>query len=295
MTIPLILDTDIGTDVDDAFALVMAVKEPQIDLRAVTTVYGDVDLRSRIAKKMLNVLGKSEIPVCAGQSKPLYDGKDSYWGGWEGKGLLEPLNEEVSYDSKDAIEMIADILTSSPEKITLVAIGPLTNFAVLLQAHPEIRPKIKEIICMGGTLQANDEEWNVQCDPEATLRIFTSGLPIKLGTRHFVNRPILTQEHRNALLSENSQILDILIRLFDEFLSHKSRTYCRMYDPITLSMAFTNKFLPTRSYPFRIYDENHVVRLEKCEEDLQSSYSIAVPETVHPESFISYLLQVLKN
>lgn len=293
MGIPIILDTDIGTDVDDAFALIMAAREPLIDLLAVTTVYGNVDLRARMAKKILNTLGKSDIPVGAGLSHPLYDGKGSYWGGWEGKGLLEPLNENLVYESSNAIDLMRDILVSVPEEVILVAIGPLTNLAVLIKDHPEVLPKIKKIICMGGTLQPDDEEWNVQCDPEAAYQLLTSGLPITLGTRHFVNQALFTQKHRSELLLKADPSLDILVRLLDEFLSHKTRTYSRMYDPITLSMAFTDQFLPTKTYPFRIVSEDHIVRMIKAEHDSQNTFPIAVPETVHPEAFMKYLMQVL--
>lgn len=293
MGIPIILDTDIGTDVDDAFALVMAVKEPEIDLLAVTTVYGDVDLRARMAKRLLNLLGKSDIPVAAGQSQPLFDGKDSYWGGWEGKGLLEPLHEPIPYESDNAIDLMHSILKSASEKITLVAIGPLTNLAVLIKTHPEVLPNVKEIICMGGTLQPNDEEWNVQCDPEAAYQLLTSGLPIKLGTRHFVNKALFTQEHRSELLSQDDPVLNILVTLLDEFLSRKTRDYSRMYDPITLSMAFTHQFLPTRTYPFRISSEDQIVTLTQAEQYSLSTYPLAVPETVFPDAFMTYLMQVL--
>ena len=293
MGIPIILDTDIGTDVDDAFALVMAVKEPEIDLLAVTTVYGDVDLRARMAKKLLNLLGKSDIPVAAGQSQPFFDGKDSYWGGWEGKGLLEPLNEPITYDSDNAIDLMYGILKSASEKITLVAIGPLTNLAVLINNHPDVLPKVKEIICMGGTLKPNDEEWNVQCDPEAAIQLLTSGLPIKLGTRHFVNKALFTQEHRSELLSQGDPVLDILVTLLDEFLSRKTRDYSRMYDPITLSMAFTNQYLPTRTYPFRISSTDQIVTLTQAEQYSLTTYPLAVPETVYPEAFMTYLMQIL--
>ena len=293
MGIPIILDTDIGTDVDDAFALVMAVKEPEIDLLAVTTVYGDVDLRARMAKRLLNLLGKSDIPVAAGQSQPLFDGKDSYWGGWEGKGLLEPLNEPITYDSDNAIDLMYGILKSASEKITLVAIGPLTNLAVLINNHPDVLPKVKEIICMGGTLQPNDEEWNVQCDPEAAYQLLTSGLPIKLGTRHFVNKALFTQEHRSELLSQADPVLDILVSLLDEFLSRKTRDYSRMYDPITLSMAFTNQFLPTRTYPFRVSSQDQIVTLTQAEQYSLTTYPLAVPEIVYPEAFMTYLMQIL--
>src|SRR5436190_20600183 len=85
--VPIILDTDIGTDLDDAYALVLAARSPQLHLLAVTTVYGQVDVRSAIARKLLLLMGEDKIPVASGRPEAL-DGHKAAWGGWEGKGLL---------------------------------------------------------------------------------------------------------------------------------------------------------------------------------------------------------------
>ncbi len=291
--IPIILDTDIGTDVDDAFALVMAVREPRIDLRAVTTVYGDVDLRARMARKLLNLMGRSDTPVAAGESQPLFDGKDSYWGGWEGAGFLTDADATLSYDPRPGVSMMQEILLQSEQPITLVGIGPLTNFALLLNQHPEVRSKIKEIICMAGSLLPNDEEWNVQCDPEAARIVLESGLPLRLGTRHFVNQPWLTQKERLILRSRGDAVVHVLVDLLDEFLSHKTRTHSPMYDPVTLSMVYTDAFMPTIPKPIRIRMENQILYLDVMAEPGEETRIIRVPTRVHPQTFINEFIQVL--
>ena len=292
MGIPILLDTDIGTDVDDAFALVMAVKESRLDLLGVTTVYCDVDLRARMARKILNILKRSQIPVAAGSSTPLYDGKGSYWGGWEGKRLLDK-NEVVSYLEQGAVGFMRDSILASYQDVTLVGIGPLTNIAILIRDHPEVRPQIGEIICMAGTLKPGDEEWNVQCDPEAAKIIFTSGLPLTLGTRHFVNQPLLRQQDRKLLAESEEPINQVLVGLFDEFLSHKTRNYSPMYDPVTLSMAFTNAYLPSETQHFTIRDDKHIIHLVPSSINQEGAVAINVPQAVHPEAFIKYLIDLL--
>jgi len=293
MGTPILLDTDIGTDVDDAFALAMAVREPAIDLLGVTTVYGDVDLRARMARKLLNLLGHPEIPAAAGLSQPLYDGKAMYWGGWEGKGFLTDAEADVPYDPRPGVDLMRDLILGSNEKVTLVGIGPLTNLGVLIRDHPDCHARIKEIILMAGSLAQEDEEWNVQCDPEAAHILLTSGLPIKLGTRHFVNQPWLTQDDRAKLAAKGDDVVQVLVKLFDTFLSHKTRTHSPMYDPVTLSMVFTDQFLPTEIQPVRMRMEDHILYLERREEPGTDTHYIAVPTAVHPRPFIQYLVNLL--
>jgi purine nucleosidase len=293
MVIPIILDTDIGTDVDDAFALVMAALEPELDLRAVTTVYGDTHLRARMARKLLDMLGRKDVPVGIGLARPLIDGKNSYWGGWEGKRFLSETDASMPLQHLDAIQIMVEVLQNSDQPVSIVGIGPLTNLGVLLRDHHEVYPKIKEIICMAGTLEPDDEEWNVQCDPEAAHIIFTSGLPLKLGTRHFVNRPRITQADRARLLSSYQPVLKALVAMFDEFLSYKTRDFSPMYDPVTLSTVFTDRYLPMETRLFKILMQEDILHLMPAGAGGQNTYKIAVPTMVHPNAFIDYLVELL--
>ncbi len=98
----IILDTDIGTDVDDAMAVALAALSPEIKVEGITTVYGDVDLRARMVVKILKLLGKEEIPVMAGIREVLLKNREIWWLGHEGEGLLEE-GEELSYDKRHAV------------------------------------------------------------------------------------------------------------------------------------------------------------------------------------------------
>jgi purine nucleosidase len=287
---PLILDTDVGTDVDDAFAIALAVRSPELDLKAVTTVYGDVALRARIARKLLNLLGRDDIPVAAGCSQTHTPNKEIYWGGWEGVGFLTEEDNHLVYDSRHAVDLMRDILDSTHQKVTLVAIGPLTNIAELVQGYPEFTPKIEEIICMAGTIQPGEQEWNVQCDVEAARTLFESGLPIKLGTRFIVNQPKLTPSHRALLLKSDDPVVQALVAMFDEFLSHKNRDYSPMYDPVTLSMAFTDTFIQTQQMGILVRMEGNALFFDVSDE-IKPNMAISV--SVEPELFINELVDRL--
>jgi len=150
--IPLILDTDIGTDVDDAYALVLAARSPRLDLRAVTTAYGNVALRSTIARKLLGMMGKSQVPVASGLEKAL-DGHEIKMGGWEGKGLLAEAEEVKGVSPTPAPDLIIQILSGSNQKVTIASVGGLSNVAMALKMKPEVKMNLERIVIMGGCVR----------------------------------------------------------------------------------------------------------------------------------------------
>jgi len=147
--VPIILDTDIGTDVDDAYALMLAARSPQLELRAVTTVYGKVAARSAIARKLLLLMKRDEVPVASGQAKPT-DAREPFWGGWEGKGLLAEGEMVSGISTEPAPELILEMLENSPEPVVIVPVGGLSNVAAVLERKPAIKSKIRRLVIMGG-------------------------------------------------------------------------------------------------------------------------------------------------
>ena len=139
--IPIILDTDIGTDVDDALALTFAVRSPEIEIVAVTTVGVDVRLRGRIARKLLRVLGRDEIPVAAGCDRRL-DGREFKPMPISGaRGFIENEQDGFPLQEQHAVDLIIDIIQAANAKITLVLIGPVTNAAMALKQCPQNKDK----------------------------------------------------------------------------------------------------------------------------------------------------------
>jgi purine nucleosidase len=287
---PIILDTDVGTDVDDAFAIAQAAKSPALELRAVTTVYGNVHLRARLARKLLDLLGHRQVPVAAGLCQPLTPAKVPYWGGWEGEGVLTPADDALPLDPRDGVTLILDELAAAQELLTLVAIGPLTNIATVIQRGGSLLDRIQEIICMAGTIVAGEEEWNVQCDADAARIVFGSGLPVTLGTRFIVNQPKLSRANLDQLAWSQDPGVQALVVLLDRYLGIKKRDRTPMYDPATVSMAYSDEFIQAEAMTLVVEQQGDAVALTP---DSRGSARINVSVGVRPEAFVNHLVELL--
>ncbi|RJQ71879.1 nucleoside hydrolase [Pseudonocardiaceae bacterium YIM PH 21723] len=177
---PLVVDTDPG--VDDAFALALVAASPEADLRAVTTVFGNVGLARTTdnARRLLSLLGRSDVPVAAGAARPLIHPQPGGAGSVHGEDGLGAQSSSLprpsgSTERRGAVQLIADVLRTSKQPVTIAAIGPLTNIALLLAAYPELKPRINRLVVMGGGFQQGNvgdgAEFNLWCDPEAAHRV----------------------------------------------------------------------------------------------------------------------------
>lgn len=178
---PIVIDTDPG--VDDAVAIMLALASPEVELKAITTVFGNVALDATTANagRLLALCDRADIPIAVGAARPLVHPQRELAAEWHGNdglgGRAATLPAPVPPGTRTAIELLADVLRTSDQPVTLVPIGPLTNIALLLAAHPELTPRIGRIVCMGGSLGAGNTsgvaEFNAHCDPEAAHRVLT--------------------------------------------------------------------------------------------------------------------------
>lgn len=187
---PLIIDTDPG--VDDALALVLALRSSEVDLRAVTVPFGNVGLDRTFAnaRRVLALAGRPDVPVAAGAARPLVYPQEEWAPEWHGADGLGKRSAEfpdpIDPDPRSAVELMADVLRSADERVTIATIGPLTNVALLLAVHPELTAKIGRIVTMGGSLGGGNTrhgraEFNVYADPEAAHRVLTQpDVPVTL-------------------------------------------------------------------------------------------------------------------
>lgn len=183
---------DIDTGIDDAIAMCLALGNEKFDVLGFTTTYGNrrIEVTTENTLKILELVGRTEVPVARGAERPmvqLYDPPEfSIVHGYDGLGDMEnPLPApSIKPIEKSAVQFMADTLRESDEPITLVPVGPMTNVASLILAHPELMPKIKEVVLMGGsTMQGNASpvaEANIIADPEAAYILFNSGLKIRM-------------------------------------------------------------------------------------------------------------------
>ncbi|PVE90937.1 nucleoside hydrolase [Microbacterium sp. TPD7012] len=169
----VILDTDIGTDVDDLMALALILGSPSIELIGVTTVYGDTALRGRMTKRIAEIAGVT-IPVHAGESATL-SGREVWWAGHEAR-LYDGL-EAHELDGADAVGYLIDAVCASPGTVDVLAIGPLTNIAAAIERDPRFAPAVRHLWIMGGSFSDDKAEHNFQSDTDAASVVFASGIP----------------------------------------------------------------------------------------------------------------------
>ncbi len=168
-----IIDTDIGDDIDDAFAVAQAL-EYGLDVIGVTTVFRNVEERAQIARKLLEACGRRDIPVFSGLGKGLKGElrTDEHLCQWMPE--LVRYREERDGDGKRAVDFLLDAAAKYKRKLTVIAIGPLTNIAAAIRKAPEIMSGIGKILLMGGDYSRQYCEWNILCDVEAANVVFSS-------------------------------------------------------------------------------------------------------------------------
>ncbi|MFK4730658.1 nucleoside hydrolase [Agromyces mediolanus] len=182
--IPVVLDVDTG--VDDALALLLAVRHPALDVLAVSCAGGNVPLAQVVenTRRVLDLADAPPVPIAAGMHRPLVETPQdaSYVHGRTGLGTLELPPSERPVEEVHAVELLRRTLLAAPEPVTVIALAPLTNVAVLLRMHPEVAPRIARIVMMGGAIGAGNAtaaaEFNVWHDPEAAEIVLTSGVPV---------------------------------------------------------------------------------------------------------------------
>jgi inosine-uridine nucleoside N-ribohydrolase len=203
MPTPVIIDCDPGHD--DAMALLLAVASPELELSAVTTVAGNQTLEKVTANaiRVLDVAGAHAVPVAAGADRALIHparaaGEVHGETGLDGPDLPGPSREP---ERRHAIDLIAEKLRQRPH--TLIPVGPLTNLALLLAVHPELKARIERIVVMGGAYGLGNvsaaAEFNIWADPEAAHRVFTSGLDITMVGLDVTHRAMLSAARAEAL------------------------------------------------------------------------------------------------
>ncbi len=183
-TVPVILDVDTG--VDDALALLLAVRHPALDVRAVTCTGGNAPLVQVVQNtvKVLDAAGAGSIPVAAGAHRPLVEAPQ-HAAAIHGADGLADLGLPASTRRPEpvhAVELLRRTIVESAEPITLVSLAPLTNIALLLRTHPEVRDHIARVVMMGGAVGTGNAtataEFNVWHDPEAAAIVLGDGLDV---------------------------------------------------------------------------------------------------------------------
>ena len=236
----VIIDTDPG--IDDAVALGIGLFSDQLDVKLITTVAGNVGIKY-VTENMLKLLTfwNLKIPVAQGAAGPLLrevkDASDVH--GVTGMAGYEfPTPNRSCLLEESAVEAMHRTLMASAEKMTIIAIGPLTNIALLLKTHPEVKERIEELVLMGGALGRGNfgilSEFNIAIDPEAAKIVFESGLSLAVAPLD-VGLKALVYPEDSEKIKDMNQTGDMMYHLFKKYRGGSFGTGLKMYDSCALA------------------------------------------------------------
>ena len=261
MSRAIVVDTDPG--IDDAVAILLALRSPELDIRGITTVAGNIGgaTTTRNAGRILALAGRSDIPVIAGASAPLsrkgLDTVDIHGGdGLGGVAFPEPL---AAPRDGDAINWMAELLDAEPSgSIDILALGPLTNIARLLCDHPDAARRIGRVVAMGGAIHERGNigprsEFNMAADPEAAAIVFAAGVPLVLVPLDVTRKVRATRAYTAALRTSGKTEAIASADLIDAYFQSTEGGESRpLHDPCVVVLALAANLFGTETVPLAV-------------------------------------------
>jgi len=299
----VLLDTDIGDDIDDAFALALVLRSPELKLIGITTTFGDTELRMRLVDRYLKAVSRNDLDVAAGD--PTAHDNVFTQAAYARQRILPsvgidqcmadllsvsqapvPQREKDRYDAceknrHDAVGLILRKIRENPRQITLIAIGPLFNIQAAIERDPATFRKLKRVVLMGGGIYRGYDdvktgehrppqaEWNINRDPAGLKALLAVGVPV------FVMPLDSTQVHleareREAIFSHGSPLTDQLTLLYHQWLANNEWHSAgpTLFDPVAVAYAVQPELCPAN--PMRIeVDEKGLTRPVEGEANAQ--------------------------
>ena len=256
----IIIDTDIGDDVDDAFALALAVKSPELQILGVMTTFGDTETRAKLTDRFLAEVGRPEIPVLAGKANVAQN----------------PMSQRRYADGGrfaksshgDAVEFLLGQIQKYPGEITLIAIGPLMNLGAAIDKDAATFRKLRRVVLMGGSIRRGYgdlgytrpvppmPEWNILNDVTSAQKLFTSGVPLFVMPLDSTQLK-MDEVKRAFLFSQGTAVTDQLTILY-QLWGQQTPT---LFDPMTVAFVLKPELCPVQGMHIRV-DEKGYTREE---------------------------------
>jgi purine nucleosidase len=250
----IIIDTDIGDDIDDAFAIALALKSPELEILGISTTFGDTEARAKIVDRLLGEAGRSDIPVLAGTASKTTNVMNQKRYG-EGGHFAKSAHS-------NAVDFILDQIRRFPGQITLIAIGPLINVGALIDKDPQTFLKLKRVVIMGGSIECGygelwfcpergpDAEWNIINDIPSAKKLFLSGVPLYVMPLDSTQLK-LDETKRAFLFKQGTALTDALTLLYHEW-GQQTPT---LFDPVTVAFILDPKICPVEPMHIRVDDK----------------------------------------
>jgi purine nucleosidase len=255
----IIIDTDIGDDIDDAFAVALALRSPELQILGISTTFGDTETRAKLLDRLLGEVGRSDIPVAVGTPTTNINFTQKRYA--EGGHFARASHPR-------AIDFILDEIRRHPGEITLVAIGPLVNVGALIDKDAQTFRKLRRVVLMGGSVERGygdlgyvkphgpDAEWNIKNDIPAAQKLFASGVPIFMMPLDSTQLK-LDEVKRAAIFQAGTPMTDALTLLYHEW-GQETPT---LFDPMTLAFILDPQLCPVRPMHI-VVDEKGFTRAE---------------------------------
>ena len=259
-----ILDTDIGDDIDDAFALALALRSPELKLLGITTTFGDTELRARLVDRYLHAVGREDIPVAAGipTAHTNVFTQEAYASQWTK--TIHP----------SGVRFLLDQIRAHPGAITLIAIGPLSNVGEAIKEDPTTFAKLRRVVLMGGSVDrgydgANgerrppDAEWNINRDPAGAKALFASGVPIFMMPLDSTQIHLEAKE-RELIFAHGSPLTDQLTLLYHQWEagSEGHSQTPTLFDPVAVTYAVKPELCPATSMRIEVDDKGFTRKVD---------------------------------
>ena len=258
---PVVLDTDIGTDVDDILALALLAAAPEVDLVGVTTVYGDTLLRARMARWVCDQLGRPEVTVAVGERETLTK-RPVWWAGHEGEGIPD-LDRVAIDEAEGGVDYLLRMSREHAGNLDLFAIGPLTNVAAAIRADPAFAGAIHHLYVMGGAfwMERSEPEHNIKCDPEAADVVFRSAIPMSIAGLDVTTRVWLREDEVRQIGAAHGELGKALEAQIRRWWSFVGKTENNPHDPLAALMAFRPELFRFEACDVRVgLDDEHLAR-----------------------------------
>jgi len=289
----IIIDTDIGDDIDDAFAVALALRSPELQILGITTTFGDTEMRAKLLDRMLGEAGRGDIPVAAGPPTPP---KTTFTQLRYAQG-----GHFAKPSHPDAVRFLLDKIRSNPGEITLVAIGPLVNVGAAIDKDPVTFRRLKRAVMMGGSIYRGygdigsgtphgpEPEWNIKNDIPSAQKLFAAGVPL------FVMPLDSTQlkmdaANRNFLFRQGTPITDALTLLYHEW-GQETPT---LFDPMTIAFILKPQLCPAEAMHIRV-DHQGFTRPDPGPPNAPHSPNAQLCLNSNPEAFFQFLIARLAS
>ena len=261
--IPIILDTDIGTDIDDSWALAMVLNSPELDLKMILTSTGDTLYRAKLAARMLETAGRTDIPIAVGI--PTSVGEKSFEQ-WIGDYDLTRYPGRVY---EDGIDACIRTITAAPETVTLVCIAPLTNVSAILKQSPEVAKKVR-IVSMHGSIRMGLDgregqiaEYNVVQDIKSAQDVFTADWPITITPLDTCGVVRLTGRRYEQICRSDNPLTRLVLekyRIWDsKYAHHRSKhSSSILFDTVAVYLSFSRALLKMETLNIAVDEQGYM-------------------------------------